>query len=118
MPAQPVEKQSEGEPSTGIPVVIPVFKPSAWAGETDLRIQIGRFARKTKLVLLCCRFALYKLPKYTRGEDAGLGLQYLYMDALVQDWQLGKYLVNMTQGALGQTLGQLYEAYESKASDV
>lgn len=47
-----------------------------------------------------------------------LGLEYLYMDALAPQWQLGKYLINMTQGALGQTLQQLYEMYESKASDI
>lgn len=47
-----------------------------------------------------------------------LGLEYLYMDTLAPQWQLSKYLVNMTQGALGQTLKQLYEAYESKASHI
>lgn len=47
-----------------------------------------------------------------------LGLEYLYMDALAPQWRLGKYLINMTQGALGQTLQQLYETYESKASDI
>uniref|UniRef100_A0A8C5U0T1 deoxyribonuclease II n=1 Tax=Malurus cyaneus samueli TaxID=2593467 RepID=A0A8C5U0T1_9PASS len=59
-------------------------------------------------------FALYKLPKHAKGQIPALGLEYLYMDALAPQWQLGKYLINMTQGALGQTLQQLYEAYESK----
>ncbi|TRZ22504.1 hypothetical protein HGM15179_004585 [Zosterops borbonicus] len=59
-------------------------------------------------------FALYKLPKHAKGEIHMLGLEYLYMDALAPQWQLGKYLINMTQGALGQTLQQLYETYESK----
>ncbi|OWK64496.1 Deoxyribonuclease-2-beta [Lonchura striata] len=59
-------------------------------------------------------FALYKLPKHAKGQIPMLGLEYLYMDALAPQWQLGKYLINMTQGALGQTLQQLYETYESK----
>ncbi|NWW11526.1 DNS2B protein, partial [Oreocharis arfaki] len=63
-------------------------------------------------------FALYKLPKHAKGQIPMLGLEYLYMDALAPQWQLGKYLINMTQGALGQTLQQLYETYESKASDI
>ncbi|NXH43537.1 DNS2B protein, partial [Dicaeum eximium] len=60
-------------------------------------------------------FALYKLPKHAKGQIPMLGLEYLYMDALAPQWQLGKYLINMTQSALGQTLQQLYETYESKA---
>ncbi|NXW77730.1 DNS2B protein, partial [Hirundo rustica] len=62
-------------------------------------------------------FALYKLPKHAKGQIPLLGLEYLYMDALAPQWQLGKYLINMTQGALGRTLQQLYETYKSKASD-
>ncbi|NXI88114.1 DNS2B protein, partial [Rhipidura dahli] len=61
-------------------------------------------------------FALYKLPKHAKGQIPMLGLEYLYMDALAPQWQLGKYLINMTQGALGQTLQQLYDTYESKAN--
>ncbi|NWS75181.1 DNS2B protein, partial [Crotophaga sulcirostris] len=60
-------------------------------------------------------FVLYKLPKHTKGEIPMLGLEYVYMDTLAPEWQLSKYLVNMTQGALGQTLKQLYETYESEA---
>ncbi|XP_010194008.1 deoxyribonuclease-2-beta [Colius striatus] len=63
-------------------------------------------------------FALYKLPKHVKGEIPMLGLEYMYMDALAPEWQLGKYLINMTQGALGQTLEQLYETYESKRSSI
>ncbi|KAM7047090.1 deoxyribonuclease-2-beta isoform 3-T4 [Acridotheres tristis] len=59
-------------------------------------------------------FTLYKLPKHAKGQIPMLGLEYLYMDALAPQWQLGKYLINMTQGAVGQTLQQLYETYESK----
>ncbi|KFQ25775.1 Deoxyribonuclease-2-beta, partial [Merops nubicus] len=62
-------------------------------------------------------FALYKLPKHAKAEVPLLGLEYMYMDALAPQWQLGKYLVNVTQGALGQTLQQLYEMYEPEASD-
>ncbi|XP_019357065.1 PREDICTED: deoxyribonuclease-2-beta [Gavialis gangeticus] len=59
-------------------------------------------------------FLLYKLPKYMREESPGSGLEYMYMDSSTKAWALSKYLVNMTQNALGQTLMQLYEAYESK----
>lgn len=73
---------------------------------------------KKTTALYCCRFALYKLPKHAKGEIPMLGLEYMYMDALAPQWQLSKYLINMTQGALGQTLKQLYETYESEASDI
>ncbi|XP_025972265.1 deoxyribonuclease-2-beta isoform X2 [Dromaius novaehollandiae] len=63
-------------------------------------------------------FLLYKLPKHTESENAGLGLEYMYMDSLTHAWQLSKYLVNMTQSALGQTLKQLYETYESKNNSI
>ncbi|NXN97011.1 DNS2B protein, partial [Rhinopomastus cyanomelas] len=63
-------------------------------------------------------FALYKLPKHTKGEIPTLGLEYMYMDALAPQWVLGKHLVNTTQGALGQTLKQLYETYKSEASGI
>nr|XP_042696454.1 deoxyribonuclease-2-beta isoform X2 [Chrysemys picta bellii] len=59
-------------------------------------------------------FLLYKLPKYIRKASPGTGLEYMYMDSLTQAWQLSKFLINMTQSALGQTLNQLYEAYKSK----
>ncbi|XP_066482642.1 deoxyribonuclease-2-beta [Tiliqua scincoides] len=59
-------------------------------------------------------YILYKLPKFTRSETAGTGLQYMFLDSLTQAWKLSKYLVNMTEGALGQTLQQLYIAYKTK----
>ncbi|KAK2541435.1 hypothetical protein Q9966_003998 [Columba livia] len=67
---------------------------------------------------VCSRFSLYKLPKHVKGEIPMLGLEYMYMDTLAPQWQLSKYLINMTQGALGQTLKQLYDTYESEASDI
>ncbi|XP_025893838.1 deoxyribonuclease-2-beta [Nothoprocta perdicaria] len=63
-------------------------------------------------------FVLYKLPKFTEEESAGLGLEYMYLDSLTHAWRLSKYLINMTQGGLGQTLKQLYETYESKNNSV
>ncbi|XP_008934253.1 PREDICTED: deoxyribonuclease-2-beta [Merops nubicus] len=63
-------------------------------------------------------FALYKLPKHAKAEVPLLGLEYMYMDALAPQWQLGKYLVNVTQGALGQTLQQLYEMYEPENNSI
>lgn len=108
--------------STGVPVQASLWSPwslHAHGGEEmDLCIEVEWFVRKTKFVCHCCRFALYKLPKHTNGDGTGLGLEYLYMDSLAQQWQPGRYLVNMTQSALGQTLGQLYKAYESKVSKV
>lgn len=59
---------------------------------------------------------MYKLPMFT-GSETGTGLQYMFLDSLTQAWKLSKYLVNMTEGALGQTLQQLYAAFKSKASD-
>ncbi|OXB55471.1 hypothetical protein ASZ78_012903 [Callipepla squamata] len=89
------------------PTLLPLlFSPVLWAVEISCRNEGGEAVDW---------FALYKLPKHTKGDGTGLGLEYLYMDSLAQQWQPGRYLVNMTQGALGQTLGQLYEAYESKA---
>nr|XP_056723495.1 deoxyribonuclease-2-beta [Euleptes europaea] len=59
-------------------------------------------------------YIIYKLPKYMRYEAAGTGLEYMFMDSLTQGWKLSKYLINMTESALGQTLQQLYQVYESK----
>lgn len=57
------------------------------------------------------RFVIYKLPQYKINET-GSGLDYMYLDPSVEDWQLSKFLVNMSQGALGETLGQLYQAHK------
>lgn len=67
------------------------------------------------MLFLCFgfRFIIYKLPMYKIGE-VGSGVDYMYLDSCGGSWQMSKYLVNISQGALGQTLNQLYmgEAYQ------
>lgn len=50
---------------------------------------------------------------YKIGE-VGSGVDYMYLDSCGGSWQMSKYLVNTSQGALGQTLNQLYmgKAYQ------
>lgn len=50
---------------------------------------------------------------YKIGE-VGSGVDYMYLDSSGGSWQMSKYLVNISQGALGQTLIQLYmrKAYQ------
>ncbi|CAG03464.1 unnamed protein product [Tetraodon nigroviridis] len=62
-------------------------------------------------------FIIYKLPKYKIGE-VGSGLDYMYLDSNGSGWQMSKYLVNTSQGALFQTLNQLYvgRAFQSNSS--
>lgn len=62
---------------------------------------------------LCCRFIIYKLPRYKIGE-VGSGVDYMYLDSSVGSWQMSKFMVNTSQGAIGNTLNQLYmgEAYK------
>ncbi|XP_054645060.1 deoxyribonuclease-2-beta isoform X2 [Dunckerocampus dactyliophorus] len=62
-------------------------------------------------------FIIYKLPKYKIGEE-GSGVDYMYLDPSLGAWQLSKFLVNTTQGAVGNTLGQLYSRalYQSDGS--
>lgn len=59
------------------------------------------------------RFIIYKLPMYKIGK-VGSGVDYMYLDSCGGSWQMSKYLVNTSQGALGQTLNQLYmgKAYQ------
>lgn len=40
--------------------------------------------------------------------NVGSGLDYMYLDSSGGSWQMSKYLVNTSQGALGHTLNQLY----------
>ncbi|XP_076007521.1 deoxyribonuclease-2-beta-like [Genypterus blacodes] len=62
-------------------------------------------------------FIIYKLPKYKIGE-VGSGLEYMYLDSTVGSWQMSKFLVNSSQGAIGSTLSQLYmgHTYQSNSS--
>lgn len=59
------------------------------------------------------RFIIYKLPKY-KIDEVGSGVDYMYLDSSGGSWQVSKYLVNTSEGALGQTLNQLYmgKAYQ------
>lgn len=100
------------------PAQVSLDSPFSSSGKEILIYTFKQGGGKKPIALHSCRFALYKLPKHAKGQIPMLGLEYLYMDALAPQWRLGKYLINMTQGALGQTLQQLYETYESKASDI
>ncbi|XP_066548305.1 deoxyribonuclease-2-beta isoform X4 [Amia ocellicauda] len=60
-------------------------------------------------------FIIYKLPKYKIGQ-IGSGVDYMYLDSVAKEWQLSGFLVNTSQGALGKTLGQLYERQEYKSN--
>ena len=53
------------------------------------------------------RFIIYKLPRYKIGE-VGSGVEYMYLDASVGSWQISKFMVNSSRGAIGNTLNQLY----------
>lgn len=53
------------------------------------------------------RFIIYKLPRYKIGE-VGSGVDYMYLDSSVGSWQMSKFMVNTSQGAIGNTLSQLY----------
>ncbi|XP_010745370.3 deoxyribonuclease-2-beta [Larimichthys crocea] len=62
-------------------------------------------------------FIIYKLPRDKIGE-VGSGVDYMYLDSSVGSWQMSKFMVNTSQGAIGNTLNQLYmgEAYKSNSS--
>ncbi|XP_004067916.1 deoxyribonuclease-2-beta isoform X1 [Oryzias latipes] len=62
-------------------------------------------------------FIIYKLPKYKVGE-VGSGVEYMYLDESVARWQMSKYMINTSQGAIANTLKQLYmgKAYMSNSS--
>ncbi|KAM6938360.1 deoxyribonuclease-2-beta-like isoform 1-T1 [Lycodopsis pacificus] len=62
-------------------------------------------------------FIIYKLPRYKIGE-VGSGVDYMYLDSSVGSWQLSKFMVNTSQGAIANTLNQLYngKAYKSNSS--
>lgn len=62
-------------------------------------------------------FVIYKLPRNKIGE-VGTGVDYMYLDPKIGSWQMSKFMVNTTQGAMGRTLSQLYtgQAYRSNSS--
>ncbi|XP_008327064.1 deoxyribonuclease-2-beta [Cynoglossus semilaevis] len=62
-------------------------------------------------------FIIYKLPKY-RINYVGSGVDYMYLDSSVNDWKMSTFMVNLSQGAVGNTLSQLYarKTYESEDS--
>ncbi|KAM8875154.1 deoxyribonuclease-2-beta-like isoform 2-T2 [Spinachia spinachia] len=62
-------------------------------------------------------FIIYKLPRYKIGK-IGSGVNYMYLDSSVGSWQLSKFTVNSSEGAVGNTLNQLYmgKAYKSNGS--
>ena len=47
------------------------------------------------------------MPRYKIG-DVGSGVDYMYLDLLLGSWQLSKFTVNTSQGALGSMLNQIY----------
>lgn len=53
---------------------------------------------------------------YKIGE-VGSGVEYMYLDSSGGSWHMSKYLVNTSEGALGQTLNQLYmgKAYQVRS---
>lgn len=56
-------------------------------------------------------FVIYKLPERLINETYGPGLDYLYLDSKSPGWQVSKFLINMTQGAMAHVLQQLYRSY-------
>ncbi|XP_067086107.1 deoxyribonuclease-2-beta [Osmerus mordax] len=57
------------------------------------------------------------MPRYKIG-DVGSGVDYMYLDSSMGSWQLSKFTVNTSQGALGSTLNQIYlgQGYKSNSS--
>lgn len=62
-------------------------------------------------------FVIYKLPKYRIGGIES-GVEYMYLDSSAGMWQMSKFMINSSQGAMGNTLSQLYneEVYKSNIS--
>ncbi len=61
------------------------------------------------------RFIIYKLPIY-KMEDKGSGVDYMYLDPSVMEFQMSKHTVNSSKGALSKTLTQLYSRYTVRCS--
>ncbi|KAM9832388.1 deoxyribonuclease-2-beta [Neosynchiropus ocellatus] len=62
-------------------------------------------------------FVVYKLPRYQIG-GVGSGVDYMYLDSSVGTWVMSQFMVNMSEGAVANTLNQLYkgDAYKSDSS--
>lgn len=46
----------------------------------------------------------------------GSGVDYMYLDPSVMDFQMSKHIINSSKGALGRTLTQLYSGYTVRSS--
>lgn len=56
---------------------------------------------------LILRFIIYKMPR-NRIKEVGSGVEYMYLDSSVGSWQMSKFVINSSKGAIGNTLNQLY----------
>lgn len=61
------------------------------------------------------RFVIYKLPIY-KMEVKGSGVDYMYLDPSIMDFQMSKHTINSSKGAVGRTLTQLYSGYTVRSS--
>lgn len=76
---------------------------------SNLLHYFGKYNRKPVFSpFFHCRFIIYKLPRYQIGQ-VGSGVDYMYLDSSVGSWQMSKFMVNTSQGAIGSTLNQLYK---------
>lgn len=44
-------------------------------------------------------------------EVKGSGVDYMYLDPSIMDFQMSKHTINSSKGAVGRTLTQLYSGY-------
>ncbi|NP_001086671.1 deoxyribonuclease II, lysosomal L homeolog precursor [Xenopus laevis] len=58
-------------------------------------------------------FIVYKLPQM-KGTELEGGVKYMYQDSSSGGWVPGASLMNSTDSAVAQTVGQLYKAYGMK----
>lgn len=74
-----------------------------------------KFTRKDRCfsISILFRFIIYKLPRYING-GIGSGVAYMYLDSSKEGWQMSKYMINSSQGAIANTLNQLYMGKEYK----
>ena len=47
----------------------------------------------------------------------GSGVDYMYLDSSLESWQMSGFMINVSQGAVANTLNQLYmgEAYKVRS---